>query len=158
LLQDKPLDELFDNLWADVPVPQKVVVACVANPRILQAMDRWLSRHWSLQAHVVKAQRELLGVKNHYREPATLGADRWVALIAAHRMSKRPLSVVDCGTAVTIDAVSAQGDFLGCVPVWSAQRRRFVRLAVTIPPASVFPRRMPLLEAARLVSRERSNA
>jgi type III pantothenate kinase len=115
LLQDKPLDELFDNLWADVPVPQKVVVACVANPRILQAMDRWLSRHWSLQAHVVKAQRELLGVKNHYREPATLGADRWVALIAAHRMSKRPLSVVDCGTAVTIDAVSAQGDFLGGV-------------------------------------------
>jgi type III pantothenate kinase len=115
LHQDKPLDELFDNLWAELPVPQKVVVACVANPRILQAMDRWLLRHWSMQAHVVKAQREFLGVKNHYREPTTLGADRWVALIAAHRMSKGPLSVVDCGTAVTVDALSAQGDFLGGV-------------------------------------------
>jgi type III pantothenate kinase len=115
LLHDKSIDQLFDNLWADVPVPQKIVVACVANPKVLQAMDRWVLRHWSLQAHVVKAQRELLGVKNHYREPATLGADRWVALIAAHRMSTRSLSVVDCGTAVTIDALSAQGDFLGGV-------------------------------------------
>lgn len=115
LLHDKALDQLFDNLWADVPVPHKVVVACVANPKVLQAMGRWVLRHWSLQAHVVKAQRELLGVKNHYLEPATLGADRWVALIAAHRMSTRPLSVVDCGTAVTIDALSAQGDFLGGV-------------------------------------------
>ena len=96
-------------------VPQKVVVACVANPKILQAMDQWLLGRWSLQAHVVKAQRELLGVKNHYREPITLGADRWAALIAAHRMSTRPVSVVDCGTAVTVDALSAQGDFLGGV-------------------------------------------
>ena len=112
LLGDKPLDELFDSLWADMSVPQKVVVACVANPKILQAMDQWLLGRWSLQAHVVKAQRELLGVKNHYREPITLGADRWAALIAAHRMSTRPVSVVDCGTAVTVDALSAQGDFL----------------------------------------------
>lgn len=112
-----PLDKLFDNLWAGMQVPQKVVVACVASPKILQALDGWLLQHWSLHAHVVKAQRELLGVKNHYREPATLGADRWAALIAAHRMSKGPLSVVDCGTAVTIDALSAQGDFLGGVIV-----------------------------------------
>jgi type III pantothenate kinase len=109
LLGDKPLDELFDSLWADMSLPQKVVVACVANPKILQAMDRWLL------GHVVKAQRELLGVKNHYREPITLGADRWAALIAAHHMSTRPVSVVDCGTAVTVDALSAQGDFLGGV-------------------------------------------
>jgi type III pantothenate kinase len=115
LLGDKPLDELFDSLWADMSLPQKVVVACVANPKILQSMDRWLLGRWSLQAHVVKAQRELLGVKNHYREPITLGADRWAALIAAHHMSTRPVSVVDCGTAVTVDALSAQGDFLGGV-------------------------------------------
>lgn len=115
LLRDKALDQLFNHLWAEGPVPKKVVVACVANPEVLQAMNRWVLRHWSLKAHVVKAQREFLGVKNHYREPATLGADRWVALIAAHRMSTGPLSVVDCGTAVTIDALSAQGDFLGGV-------------------------------------------
>lgn len=116
-LHGTPLNVLFDNLWTDMQVPQKVAVVCVANPKISQALDRWLLQHWSLHAHVVKAQRELLGVRNHYREPATLGADRWVALIAAHRMSKGPLSVVDCGTAVTIDALSAQGDFLGGVIV-----------------------------------------
>lgn len=114
-LHAKALDQLFDTVWADTPAPQKVVVACVANQKILQALDRWVLRHWSLQAHVVKAQHELLGVKNHYRDPATLGADRWVALIAAHRMSTTPLSIVDCGTAVTIDALSAQGEFLGGV-------------------------------------------
>lgn len=115
LLHDKPLSELLDSLWADVPVPQKVVVACVADPKILHAMGHWMLRRWSLQAHVVKAQRELLGVKNHYHEPATLGADRWAALIAAHRINTGPVSVVDCGTAVTVDALSAQGDFLGGV-------------------------------------------
>ncbi len=54
-------------------------------------------------------------MRNHYHDPAALGADRWAALIAAHHLTAGPVCVIDCGTAVTIDALSADGDFLGGV-------------------------------------------
>jgi type III pantothenate kinase len=48
----------------------------------------------------------------HYPEPATLGADRWVGALAALRRHGGSL-VIDCGTALTLNLVSAGGDFLG---------------------------------------------
>ncbi len=50
-----------------------------------------------------------------YPEPHTLGADRWVAAVAAHEPNEVATIVVDCGTAVTVDAVSGAGAFLGGV-------------------------------------------
>lgn len=52
-------------------------------------------------------------VRNGYAEPASLGVDRWMALISARARSAESVLVVSAGTAVTIDALSAQGDFLG---------------------------------------------
>ena len=57
---------------------------------------------------------ELAGLHNGYRNPAQLGADRFAAAIGAR--SLRPaqaLVVATCGTATTIDAVSADGRFIG---------------------------------------------
>lgn len=54
------------------------------------------------------------GVHNLYRDPAQLGCDRFAAAIGAHALFPgRPLVVATCGTATTIDAVSADGDFIG---------------------------------------------
>lgn len=53
------------------------------------------------------------GVRNGYREPRLLGADRWVAAIAAHHLAGAACCVVDVGTAATIDAVTADGQHLG---------------------------------------------
>jgi type III pantothenate kinase len=58
------------------------------------------------------------GVSNGYDHPTRLGADRWVALIGArHRLlargAPRPALVVMVGTAVTVDALAADGRFLG---------------------------------------------
>lgn len=47
-----------------------------------------------------------------YLEPATLGVDRWVGALAAHRRFGSAI-VVDCGTALTFNAVRADGTFLG---------------------------------------------
>lgn len=47
-----------------------------------------------------------------YAEPATLGADRWVAAVAARALYGDAL-IVDCGTAVTVDAVTQEGRFRG---------------------------------------------
>ena len=65
------------------------------------------------------------GVRNTYTAPMQLGSDRWLALIAAFGSMKReialsggnayPQLVVMAGTALTIDALAADGTFLGGV-------------------------------------------
>lgn len=52
-------------------------------------------------------------VSNGYRKPEQLGIDRLMAMIAARANITGPLCVVDAGTAVTIDLVSAGGEHLG---------------------------------------------
>lgn len=47
-----------------------------------------------------------------YATPETLGADRWVACVAAHREAGRAI-VVDCGTATTVNLVEDDGSFVG---------------------------------------------
>ena len=52
-----------------------------------------------------------------YENPAEVGADRIVNAIAAYekfgREARRPLIVCDFGTATTLDAVTAKGEYLG---------------------------------------------
>jgi type III pantothenate kinase len=61
----------------------------------------------------IESRAEQLGVTNGYRDPAQLGTDRWAALIAAHRVGPGHKLVVNAGTALTIDALAADGRFLG---------------------------------------------
>jgi len=53
-------------------------------------------------------------VRNAYRSPATLGSDRYAAVVGARLKSeKRPLLVIDIGTAITYDYVDAENNYLG---------------------------------------------
>jgi type III pantothenate kinase len=69
----------------------------------------------------VVPRAEEAGLTNGYDHPTRLGADRWVAMIGAlARMRSqtqgqppRPMVVVMVGTAVTVEAIDAQGHFLG---------------------------------------------
>jgi type III pantothenate kinase len=57
---------------------------------------------------------QLAGLRNGYRNPAQLGCDRFAAAIGARALAPdRAILVATCGTATTIDAVSADGLFLG---------------------------------------------
>jgi type III pantothenate kinase len=54
------------------------------------------------------------GLKVRYRNPHEVGADRIAGAIAA--MLRRPAAnviVVDCGTATTLDVITAEADYLG---------------------------------------------
>jgi type III pantothenate kinase len=54
------------------------------------------------------------GLRNGYRDPAQLGCDRFAAAIGARSLFPgEELLVATCGTATTIDAVSAEGVFEG---------------------------------------------
>lgn len=57
---------------------------------------------------------EKAGIRNQYRNPTQLGSDRFAAAIAAHALFPgQALIIATCGTALTIDAVTADGDFIG---------------------------------------------
>jgi len=61
----------------------------------------------------VTAQAAAFGVTNAYREPSQLGADRWVALVAAHYHHQGPSCIIDSGTALTVDLISKEGQHAG---------------------------------------------
>lgn len=49
------------------------------------------------------------GVTNSYKEPRSMGVDRWLTLLAARRRVPDRVCVVDAGTALTIDLLGADG-------------------------------------------------
>jgi type III pantothenate kinase len=56
-----------------------------------------------------------LGIKNLYKNPQEVGADRLVNAVAVQELMGGPAIVVDFGTATTFDCVSARGEYLGGV-------------------------------------------
>lgn len=73
-----------------------------------------LLESYSINPTWLKADAECMGVRNHYENPQQLGVDRWMGLIAARRRNLHAaVLVVSAGTAVTVDALSADGVFLG---------------------------------------------
>jgi type III pantothenate kinase len=95
--------------------PERVVAASVAGAARTGQLAAWVQAYWGVALECVVAQPSQLGVTNRYVEPARLGADRWAALIAARARAPGPVCVVDCGTAVTVDALDAHGVFRGGV-------------------------------------------
>jgi type III pantothenate kinase len=65
------------------------------------------------QTPVVVNAGATLGIKNLYKRPEEVGADRLVNAVAAHHFLRGPAIVVDFGTATTFDCISARGDYLG---------------------------------------------
>lgn len=62
----------------------------------------------------LSSQARFAGLHNHYANPAQLGTDRFASAIAARNLFLgRPVMVATCGTATTIDIISAEGAFVG---------------------------------------------
>ena len=102
--------------WRGVDAPDAVVVANVAGARAARAIAAAV-RRWKRRVRFVKGAASQCGVKNAYDRPAQLGADRWAALIGARHLHRGPCVVVNAGTTMTVDALSADGVFLGGVIV-----------------------------------------
>jgi type III pantothenate kinase len=95
----------------------KVIAANVAGAALRATLERMLEDSGGAAPGAIDwfasvAQRA--GVRNGYRNPGQLGCDRFAAAIGAHALLPgRALIVANCGTATTIDAVTADGAFLG---------------------------------------------
>lgn len=105
------LDDL-DAVWRTLPQPQSIAIANVAGGAVRATLSRLLLR-WPVEPLWAVAAAKACGVTSRYEQPAQLGVDRWAALIAAWGRCRAACLVVSAGTATTIDALSATGEFTG---------------------------------------------
>ncbi len=111
------IDKLAEGIWSTLPPPAHILGCVVAGDAIKRRVEQQLEL-WDVTPQWVVSSDAEAGMTNGYDHPSRLGADRWVAMIGAyHRMqaqgAPRPMVVVMVGTAVTVEAVSPQGRFLG---------------------------------------------
>ena len=104
---------LVGNDWHDLPRPHRVIVSNVAGRAFPGEFDELIKGTWQIRAEYITPAHNAFGVINAYRDPGRLGADRWAALIAARHEFTGALYVVDCGTALTLDMLAANGQHLG---------------------------------------------
>ena len=114
-LHDSDMRQALAREWSGISRPTLVVAANVGGNERARTLTDWVRDHWSLPVHFLVAVRTQLGVTNTYDEPVHLGSDRWAALIAARHIGDAAACVVDCGTAVTLDALALDGTFAGGV-------------------------------------------
>jgi type III pantothenate kinase len=87
------------------------VMASVVPP-LTSIVEDVLQRHFKVSPLKVGAGVRT-GLRILYEDPREVGADRIVDAVAALRLHKPPLIVVDVGTATVFDAISRDGDYLG---------------------------------------------
>lgn len=114
--------------WTALDGVTRATASNVAGVLVAQDLER-ACRERGIALTVIRSQAKQLGVTNGYREPGQLGADRWAALIGAHHVQPGHKLVVTAGTALTIDALAADGRFLGglIVPGAALMRRSLDR-------------------------------
>lgn len=109
--------------------PARLLVSNVAGVQMQQRIAQEAERLWQIKPEFAATVPFAAGVTHAYREVAAHGVDRWLAVVAAHRLSGNASStalskpsagssggaacVIDAGTAATIDAVDGKGLHLG---------------------------------------------
>jgi len=101
--------------WQRHTPPDRVWLATSVSGQYREEIKSVIESLWRIDVEVVQTAPRFGGLKNGYHQYQQLGVDRWLGLIAAWRVAQRPLCLVDCGTAITIDVVDATGRHQGGV-------------------------------------------
>ena len=122
VIQDKVLNHDIESLpgaWESLKQPDVIIVAHVASNAIYDKLSQFFDI-WNTRPNWVTATQRQCGVTNNYEDPSQLGSDRWAALIAAWDKYHESCLVVNVGTAMTVDALSNNGVFLGGIIIPSS--------------------------------------
>lgn len=107
------------------------IVSVRSDEETSRLLELLMMRH---PVHVQQARATpfCAGVLNGYEDYRRLGLDRWLAILGGYRLAGKACVVIDLGTAITADFVSAGGEHLGgyiCpgLPLMRAQLRTHTR-------------------------------
>jgi type III pantothenate kinase len=88
-----------------------IIVSSVVPP-LNSALAEMAQRYFGIKAMFVTSRTDT-GLKILYENPTEVGADRIVNSVAAFHKYGGPCVIVDLGTAITFDAISAKAEYLG---------------------------------------------
>ena len=108
---ERPLD--FDSVWQQIDGADAAWVASVAAPALDAQLTQSLRARGIHATQFVRSSAQACGVRSAYAQPERLGIDRFLSLIAAHARAHEPTVIASCGTALTLDALAADGTHLG---------------------------------------------
>jgi type III pantothenate kinase len=107
-LESKTSDTLLDELM-QLPETEAVLLSSVKRPS--QKLEHWVSK---AKRGVFFTYKTPIPVKNAYTTPETLGLDRLAAAIGAwNRFPESNSLVIDMGTCIKYDFITANGEYLG---------------------------------------------
>ena len=92
---------------------EAVYLASVASDAVNRKVREQLFSSWGAEVVELGAASRFGALCNGYKDPQQLGVDRWSAMVGAWCQYTAPFCVIDCGSAVTVDAVDATGQHLG---------------------------------------------
>lgn len=98
--------------FAALPAAQRTVISNVAGAAVRVQVAAALNAAAPEPLWIISTAAQC-GVSSGYAAPETLGPDRWAALIGAWHLTGAACVVVNVGTTMTVDALSAEGVFLG---------------------------------------------
>ena len=109
------LSQLMALAGFDPKVIRETIIATVV-PQALFHLRMFCERHLKAPPLVVGEPGVALGIKVLMAMPISeIGADRLANAVGGHALFRRPLIVVDFGTATTFDVIDGEGNYTGGV-------------------------------------------
>lgn len=112
-----------------LPQANNAWVSAVANLHIVDDLETHFDR-----VHLILSQKKFNNLNISYDDSTSLGSDRFFAMIGAiTHYPKKPLIVIDIGTAMTFDVIDGDGNHKGglIMPGLGALRKSFLRFETT---------------------------
>ncbi len=105
------INELFGLKGLDIKLVKDMIISCVSPP-ILPSFISFAKNTFSCEPLVIGPGVKT-GVSINIDNPREVGADRIANAAGALVSHKPPFILVDFGTAITIDAISADSEYMG---------------------------------------------
>jgi len=117
LHKDASVLEIFKQLIDEQSDKCNAIIIVSVLGEVFSAGAKKISEDAGLDFTEIESEAALAGLRNGYKNPAELGTDRLVAMVAGYELINdlQACIVIDSGTATTIDAVDETGEHLGGV-------------------------------------------
>jgi type III pantothenate kinase len=122
--------------WQAMPEPALILIACVASSECFEKVESFAKQIWPIcSVHRVEVLADFANVKVAYANPKALGVDRWLTLLATQHYYAGNNCIVDCGTAMTLDLLKANGEHQGglIIPGLQLMRASLNRATADLP-------------------------
>jgi len=110
---DEDVGAVLEKAWRGLPRPTRVLASSVVDASREARIAHAVGQAFQREPFWVRTPASACGVQNAYAEPERLGVDRFLAMVAAHAAGHTSCVLAGIGTALTLDALNADGRHLG---------------------------------------------